>query len=142
MTATRQVVTHIRELRRFESMYTLQEKTWYTWHVRFWHQSTYTTRTLLTGSPRTCQPFASHQQSWTDPLPLRERAPIAIHSMPVDRSMSLYLASLPQQPLKQWRKVKHLSRQASVGNKLHRFTRLISPACYQYVQYLLEGTNP
>jgi hypothetical protein len=34
-------------------------------------------------------------------------------------------------------KVKHL-----LTNKLHRFTRLITPACNRYVQYLLTGTNP
>jgi hypothetical protein len=37
----KQAVTHIRESRRFESMYNLQGKTRPTWHVRFLRQSTY-----------------------------------------------------------------------------------------------------
>jgi hypothetical protein len=48
-------------------MYTLYEKTWPIWHVRFPHQSMYAQRTLPVGCPRTWQPFASHQQCWTDP---------------------------------------------------------------------------
>jgi hypothetical protein len=49
----KQAVTHIRESRRFESMYTLQGKTWPTCHVRFSLQSTHSRRTLSAGSPRT-----------------------------------------------------------------------------------------
>jgi hypothetical protein len=48
-------------------MYTLQGKTRPIWHVHFPHQSTYARRTLPAGSPRTWQPFSSHQQHWTDP---------------------------------------------------------------------------
>jgi hypothetical protein len=47
----KQAVTHIRESRWFESMYTLQGKTRPTCHVRFPHQSTYTRRTLLWAVP-------------------------------------------------------------------------------------------
>jgi hypothetical protein len=54
----KQAVTHIRELRRFESMYTLQGETWPTQHVRFPRQSTYARRMLPAGGPRTWQPFA------------------------------------------------------------------------------------
>jgi hypothetical protein len=66
LTTTSQAVTHIRESWWFESMYTLQGKTWYTRHVHFPRQSMYATRTLPTGSPRTWQPLTLTQQSWTD----------------------------------------------------------------------------
>jgi hypothetical protein len=32
--------------------------------------------------------------------------------------------------------------QSSIDNMLHRFTRLITPACDQCIQYLLTGPNP
>jgi hypothetical protein len=63
----KQAVTHIRELRRFESMYTLQRKTRPTWHVHFPRQSTYARHTLPTGSPHTWQPFVRRWQIWIDP---------------------------------------------------------------------------
>jgi hypothetical protein len=53
----KQAVTHIRESRWFESMYTLQGETRLTRHVRFPRQSTYARRTLPAGGPRTWQPF-------------------------------------------------------------------------------------
>jgi hypothetical protein len=59
----KQAVTHIRESRRFESLYTLQGKTRPTRRVRFPRQSTYARRTLLAGGPRTWQLFTSHRQS-------------------------------------------------------------------------------
>jgi hypothetical protein len=43
----------------------------------------------------------SHQQIWTDPLPSRRRAPDPTHSTTTDRSVGLYLASLPQLPMRQ-----------------------------------------
>jgi hypothetical protein len=61
-----QEVTHIRESWWFESIYTMQGKTQLTRHVRFSLQSTYARHTLLTGGPRTWQPFISRQQCWTD----------------------------------------------------------------------------
>jgi hypothetical protein len=54
-------------------MYTLQGKTRPTWHVRFPRQSTYARRMLPTGGPGTWQPFASHQQRWTDPTALEKK---------------------------------------------------------------------
>jgi hypothetical protein len=48
------------------------------------------------------------RQQITDPLPSRRRALDTIHSMPADRSAGSYLASLPQQSIKQWGKVKLL----------------------------------
>jgi hypothetical protein len=50
-------------------------ETWYTWHVRFLRQSTYTTRTLPVDDPRTWQPFTLTQQSWTDSPLLRKSSP-------------------------------------------------------------------
>jgi hypothetical protein len=61
------MVTHIRESRRFESMYTLQGKTRPTRHVCFPRQSTYAQRTLPVGSPCTWQPFVRRRQIWTNP---------------------------------------------------------------------------
>jgi hypothetical protein len=40
--------------------------------------------------------------------PPRRRAPDTIHSTSADRSVGPYLASLPQQPMKEWGKVKLL----------------------------------
>jgi hypothetical protein len=62
-----QVVTHIRESRWFESMYTLQGKTKPTQHVRFPCQSTYAWHTLPASGPRTWQPFMRRWQIWTNP---------------------------------------------------------------------------
>jgi hypothetical protein len=44
-----------------------------------------------------------------------KRAPIPIHSTPADQFVSPYLVSLPQQPLKQWGKVKHLLAISYIG---------------------------
>jgi hypothetical protein len=49
-------------------------ETWYTWHIRFLHRSTYATRTLPVSSPYTWQPFKLTQQSWTDSLLPRKNA--------------------------------------------------------------------
>jgi hypothetical protein len=49
----KQAVTHIRESWRFKSMYTLQEKTRPTRHLRFPLQSMHARRMLSAGSPRT-----------------------------------------------------------------------------------------
>jgi hypothetical protein len=53
----KQAVTHIRESRRFKSMYTLQRETQPTRHVRF-HVSP---RMLPVAGPRTWQPFMRRQ---------------------------------------------------------------------------------
>jgi hypothetical protein len=79
----KQAVTHIRESRWFESMYTLKGKTRPTRHVHFPRYFTYARRTLPAGSPRTWQPFTSHRQSWAGPLLPRRRAPDKIHSAPL-----------------------------------------------------------
>jgi hypothetical protein len=63
----KQAVTHIWESRWIESIYTLQGKTWPTWHVCFPRQSTYARHTLPTGGPRTWQSFMRHWQICTDP---------------------------------------------------------------------------
>jgi hypothetical protein len=56
-----------------DSMYTLQEKIRPAWHICFPRRYTYTWRTLPAGGPRTWQPFASHQQRWTDPTALEKK---------------------------------------------------------------------
>jgi hypothetical protein len=129
----KQAVTHIRESRRFKSMYTLQGKTRPTRHVRFPHQSTYVWRMLPPGGPYTWQPSMSHRQSWTESLLPRKGAPDTIPNTPADRSVGPYPVSLLSQPMKQWRKSNIHQLQAT------RFTGLISPACDRYVQYLLMG---
>jgi hypothetical protein len=117
-------------------MYTLQGKTWPTWHVCFPRQFTYARRTLPTGGPRTWWSFTSHRQSWAESLLLRKRAPDTIHSMPADRSVGPYLVSLLSQPMKQWRKPNIYQQQAT------RLTGRISSACDRYIQYLLARANP
>jgi hypothetical protein len=128
--------THIRESRWFKLMYTLQGKTRPTRHVRFPRQSTYARRTLPVGSPGIWQPFMSHRQSWKESLLPRKRAPDTIHITLADRSTGPYLVSLSSQPLKQWRKSNICQQRAT------RLTRVISPACNQYVQYFLTRVNP
>jgi hypothetical protein len=93
--------THIRESWRFESMYTVQEKTRPTRH------------TLPTLSPHMAidhmyLTWSMHSNfSWvTDrfgriTLLLRKRAPDTINGTPADQSMGSYLVSLPSQPIKQ-----------------------------------------
>jgi hypothetical protein len=82
------------------------------------------------------QPFMSHRKSWTKSLLPRKRAPGTIHSIPANRSMSLYPVSLFSQSIKQWRKSNICRQQAT------RLTGPISRACDRYVQYLLTGINP
>jgi hypothetical protein len=102
---TRQVVTHIRESRRFESMYTLQRKTRPIRHTlsmlgpRMAFNHTYLKWSTYSNLSW------SHQQIWTDPLLLRIRAP-DITPSPIEWSTDPYPASLPNQPLKQWGKTK------------------------------------
>jgi hypothetical protein len=50
-------------------------KIWSTRHICFPRQSTYATRMLPMGDLRTWQPFTLTQQSWTDALLPRKRAP-------------------------------------------------------------------
>jgi hypothetical protein len=105
-------------------------------HVRFPHQSTYARRTLHVGGPRTWQPFTLTQQSWTDSLLPRKKysrlhLPARL-SGPWDPPQFLFQHSHWSSALKP-----NICRQHAT-----RFTGLISPACDQYVQYLLTGTNP
>jgi hypothetical protein len=129
------VVTHIWKSRWVESMYTLQGKTWYTRHIRFPHQSTYATRTLSAGSPRTWQPFASHHQRWMDPTALEKKAPDTPSS--AEWSAGLPSSFPPNTAIEAIMKAKCL-----LMNTLHQFTGPITPACDRYVQYLLAGANP
>jgi hypothetical protein len=64
-----------------------------------------------------------------------KRAPDTIHSIPADRSTGPYPVSLSSQPMKQWRKA-NICRQQTT-----RLIGYISPACDQYVQYLLTRAN-
>jgi hypothetical protein len=77
------------------------------------------------------------QQSWTESLLSRKRAPVPIHNTLAARSVGPHLVSLPQTTIEAVEKAKHL-----LMKRLHRFTRPISPACDQNVQYLLTEANP
>jgi hypothetical protein len=128
-------VTHIRESRRFELLYTLQGKirptrsTLSMLSPRMVHNHTYLTRSTYRNLSY------SHQQIWTDPLHPRKRAPETIHSTTVIRSASLYPASLPQQ-------LKSSGEKSSTyWQPTTRLTGPISPACDRYIQYLLAGAN-
>jgi hypothetical protein len=117
-------------------MYTLQGKTWSTWHVRFPRQSTYAMRTLPVGGPRTWQPFTLTQQSWTYSLLPRKSAPDS-SSQPGWAVYGTHLSFSPNTAIEAVR----LS-QTSIDEHAARLTGPISPACDQYVQYLLTGANP
>jgi hypothetical protein len=101
----------------------------YTRHVCFPWQSTYTTRTLSTGSPHTWQPFASHQQYWAD-------------STTPEKKGSQHNSQHATQFLSQDNHWSSDEIQASIDNMLHRFIGPITPACDWYIQYLLTGANP
>jgi hypothetical protein len=118
-------------------MYTLQEKTWYTWHVCFPCQFTYATRTLPVDSSRTWQPLASHQHHWTDPT-----APEKEGSWHNPQHVGWPIRGSSTQFLSQDNHWSSNESQTSVDNKLHRFTGPITLACDQNVQYLLVGANP
>jgi hypothetical protein len=83
----KQAVTHIWESRWFESLYTLQGKTWPTCHTlstlspHMVYDHMYFTRSTYSNLSY------SHQQIWTDPLHPRRRAPDTIHSTPAVRSI-------------------------------------------------------
>jgi hypothetical protein len=132
----KQAVTHIRESRRFESMYTLEGETRPTRHIRFPLQSTYARRTLFTGSPYTWQPFKSHRQDCMDT------------TAPEKKCSRLHLSArlsgprdLPQF-LSQHSHWSSRLKPSTCGWPATRLTGPISPACDWYVQYLLRGTNP
>jgi hypothetical protein len=99
----KQAITHIRESRRFKSMYTLQGKTRPTRHTLF----TLSRRMVQDHTYLTWSTYSN--PSWvTDSVGQshcsQKRAPDTIHSTPADRSVSSYPVSLPSQPMKQWRK--------------------------------------
>jgi hypothetical protein len=99
---------HIRESRRFESMYTLQGKTRPTRHMlptpspHIAIDHTYLTWSMHSNL------LQSHQQICTDPLPSRRIAPDTIHSSTTIWSTGPYPAFLPQQPMRRWGKDKLL----------------------------------
>jgi hypothetical protein len=135
----KQAVTHIWESRQFKSMYTLQEKARPTRHTL----STPNPRMVYDHTYLTWSTYINllyiHQQIWTDPLHPRRRAPDTILSTPADRSVGPYPASLPQQPIEQWGKVKlllttnyyayraHITDMRSVHSILARVDQSIGP---------------
>jgi hypothetical protein len=105
-------VTHSRESRWFESMYTLQGKTRPTRHMFYMLSSRMVQdHTYLTWSTYSDLSH-SHQQSWAGPLLSRKRASDTIHSTLADRSTGPYPVSLLSQPMKQWEQ-----SQASVDDR-------------------------
>jgi hypothetical protein len=131
----RQAVTHIRESRWFELMYTLQGKARPTWHVRFSRQSTYAWCTLPVGTPRTWLPFVKSsimkdratalekKCSWHNP----QHAGWPIHGSVPSFSPEAAIEAVG---------VKSLCRQPAT-----RLTEPISPACDRYVHYLIAGAT-
>jgi hypothetical protein len=117
-------------------MYTLQRKTWSTQHIRFPRQSTYATRTLPAGGPRIWQPFTLTQQSWADSLLPRKSAPDSTFQL----GWALHGTRLYFSPNTAIEAVR-LS-QTSIDEQATSLTGPRSPACDQYVQYLLIGANP
>jgi hypothetical protein len=89
-----------------------------------------------TGSPRTWQPFTSHQQHWMDPTALEIKG--SRHNPQPDwmirRSATQFLS--------QGNHWSSNESQASVDNRLYWFTGSITTACDWYVQYLLVRVNP
>jgi hypothetical protein len=97
----KQAVTHIRESRRFESMYTLQGKTRPTRHVRF-HTSP---RTLGIRFLRAAPYVATFHESLTElsrPIAPEKKGSRHNPQRTADRSAGLYPASILSQPMKQW----------------------------------------
>jgi hypothetical protein len=82
------------------------------------------------------QPFVLTQQSWTESLLSRKKAPVLIHITMADRSTGHHPVSLPQTAIEAVEKTNHL-----LTNMIHWFTDLISLACDQYIQYLLTGAT-
>jgi hypothetical protein len=116
-------------------MFILQGKTWSTWYVRFPRQSTHTRCMLSMGSPRTWQPFASHQQRWTNPTAPEKKG--SWHNP----QLGWVIRRSTTQFLSQDYHWSSNESQASVDNKLHQFTGLITPTCDRYIHYLLAGVN-
>jgi hypothetical protein len=114
-------------LQWFKSMYTLQGKPdkyviCIPHSVRVWHSY----HLYLTQSA-----YSNLLRSWTDPLPPRRRDPDPIRSMTTDQSTGLYPASLPQQSVKQWGKIKFLltTRYISLPSPYHRHAISTFNAC-------------
>jgi hypothetical protein len=129
--------THIRESRQFESMYTLQGKTWATRNMHsMLNQCMVLDHMYLTWSTHSNLSW-SHQQWWTEPLLPRKRASDTIHNTIADRSVGPYPISLPSQPLKQWGGGKSTLCWCQVT----RLTGRIAPTCDRYIQYLLTRAN-
>jgi hypothetical protein len=117
-------------------MYTLQGKTWYTWHVHFWRQFMYATHTFSAGSLRTWQPFASHQQRWMDHTAFEKKGS---WYNPQHASWLIHMSTT--QFFSQDNHRSSNKSQTPINNRLHQFTEPITPACHRYIQYLLTGAN-
>jgi hypothetical protein len=124
----KQVVTHIRESRWFESMYTLQGKTRPTRHVRPAYASCGRSPYVATFCEALTDLDRSHC-SWEKELPTQSTARRLTDSWV--RTELLSRAS-------QWSRG---CKPSSWRWPTTRFTGPITPACDRYVQYLLMGAN-
>jgi hypothetical protein len=131
----KQVVTHIRESRQFESMYILQGKT-----------------------RPTCHTLSTLSRIWSTIIRISRGPHIATFHTVVNRFEQIHCtreeglptqstAHRPSDPRVHTQLLSHNSQWSS-GEKLSfcwqpttRLTRPISPACDQYIQYLLAGAN-
>jgi hypothetical protein len=111
-------------------------ETRYTWHVRFLRQSTYATHTFSVGSSYTWQPFASHQQCWTDPTAPKKKAPDTIPSMPANWSIGPPPSSSPKTIIEAVIKAKHMLTTCYIGllGSQHQYGSVRS--------ILAHGVNP
>jgi hypothetical protein len=125
--------THIRESWWFESMYTMHGKTRYTWHVRFPHQSTYTScgqSMYVATFHESSKNLDGSHCSWEKGPPTQFTA----HRLTKPRVRTQFLSQANQWSSRlkpsfcQWQAI--------------RLIGPISPTCDWYVQYLLTGVNP
>jgi hypothetical protein len=86
---------------------------------------------------RMWQPFALTQQIWTHLTTPEKKVPDTIPSRPANQSAYLPPSFSPLTAIEAVIKARHL-----LMNKLYQSTGSITPACDQYIQYLLTGANP
>jgi hypothetical protein len=92
--------------------------------------------TLPVGSPRTWQPFASHQQRWIDPTASEKNG--SWHNP----QPGWVICGSATQFLSQHSYWSSNESQESIDNRLHRFTRPINSSMQSVRSILARGANP
>jgi hypothetical protein len=75
----------------------------------------YATHTLSAGSPHIWQPFASHQQRWTEPTAPEKKGSLYNPSTSADRSVALPPSFSPKTTIQVVMKAKHLLTTGYIG---------------------------